>query len=107
MDRLLDLVVSNSGIEWFKLVVAYYRNEAQRMISKGKIDVCHCWCHGELLIFFERRESLGPILTINMTRHGTPDGRDKPVPFILDGTGIGRSIAVMSFCLLSLLLAMD
>jgi hypothetical protein len=47
--QTLDLVESNSGIEW---LVAEYRNESQRMISKGKIDVCRCWCHWDLLIYF-------------------------------------------------------
>ena len=34
--QTLDLVENNSGIEW---LVAEYRNESQRMISKGRI-----WC---------------------------------------------------------------
>ena len=61
--QTLDLVESNSGIEW---LVAEYRNESQRMISKGKIDVCRCCYHWDLLTFFlflwlKRHEySLGP-----------------------------------------------
>ena len=33
--QILDLVESNSGIE--RLVAEYYRNDSQRMISKGEI----------------------------------------------------------------------
>lgn len=35
--QTLDLVESNKGIEW---LVAEYRNESQRMISKGSLCVC-------------------------------------------------------------------
>ena len=45
----LDLVENNSGIEW---LVVLYRNESRRIISKGTIDVCRCWCHWDLLTFF-------------------------------------------------------
>ena len=58
--QTLDLVESNSGIEW---LVAEYRNESQRMISKGNIDVCRCWYDWNLLTFLvEKRHesSLGP-----------------------------------------------
>ena len=60
--QTLELVESNSGIEW---LVAEYRNESQRMISKGEILCMSCPLLVPLTFFFffwlKRHEySLGP-----------------------------------------------
>ena len=94
--QTLDLVESNSGIKW---LVAEYRNEAQRMFSKGKIDVCRCWCHHrDLLTFFKRHEySLDHFVNqYDTTRYSGPDGRDtRHIQFVREFASV---VSVLQVC---------
>lgn len=46
--QMLDLVEKNKAVEW---LVAEYRNEAQRMISRGQTDLfCPPFSHGTALM---------------------------------------------------------